>query len=49
VQSRLAVRVENAVVSGRANGRATLDRFTIEKVDPRFPNSGGNGLQAQWP
>jgi hypothetical protein len=45
----LDVRVENNVVSVWLNGRITIDRYPIQEVDPKFPNSGGIGLQAHWP
>jgi hypothetical protein len=45
----LDVRIENNVVSVCLNGRTTIDRYPIQEVDPKFPNSGGIGLQAHWP
>jgi hypothetical protein len=45
----LDVRVENNVVSTWLNGVVTVDRYPIQEVDPKFPNSGGIGLQAHWP
>lgn len=45
----LDVRVEHNVVSVWLNGRTTIDRYPIQEVDPKFPNSGGIGLQAHWP
>lgn len=45
----LEIRVENNVVSSWLNGQATVDRYPVKKVDPKFPDRGGIGLQAHWP
>lgn len=45
----LDLRIENNVVSVWLNGRPTIDRYPIQKVDPKFPDIGGIGLQAHWP
>lgn len=45
----LEVRVEDNVVSMWLNGRTIIDRYPIKKVDPKFPDAGGIGLQAHWP
>lgn len=45
----LEVRVEQNVVTTWLNRRVTVDRYSVQAVDPKFPNSGGIGLQAHWP
>lgn len=45
----LEIRVENGAVSTWLNGRPTIDRYPIKRVDPRFPDAGGIGLQAHAP
>ena len=45
----LEIRVENNVVSAWLNGQTTIDRYPVKKVDPKFPDKGGIGLQAHWP
>jgi len=45
----LEIRVEDNIVTTWLNGRIAVDRYPIQKVDPRFPDQGGIGLQAHWP
>lgn len=45
----LEVLVENGVVSTTLNGRPAVDRYPMKKVDPKFPDAGGIGLQTHAP
>lgn len=45
----LEIRVEHDVVSTWLNGSPTVDRYPVGQVDPRFPATGGIGLQAHDP
>ena len=45
----LEVRVENNIVTTWLNGRIAVDHYPVQQADPKFPNTGGIGLQAHWP
>ena len=38
--------VENNVVSVWLNGQTTINRYAMRKIDPRFPDTGGIGIQS---
>jgi hypothetical protein len=45
----LEVLLEDNIVSVNLNGRTTIDRYPIKKVDDKFPDTGGIGIQAHYP